>query len=296
MTEERSLVAEQEDVEALRQRLALNAGENMNVFQTLPKISVCNKADEANGIKVGDLVESIKTDAGYENMAVEGVLKGVIVKVRMYLSTKYDLVKKGAPSYITDEFDSYSDNQEIVVKQKDALGKYKVVFTGGYKEVVEHFTSENQFGAKEKMLDLNIHLYVVRDILARDLVKVHVKGVGRGAFFDYTKRFKRKEGDYMSSTVTLFGTFESKTDYNGNIRQIPVWAFTFAKLAPVSTGEELIALDSIQKELTELFSKRVSHAEEATVAAIPERTEDDIPTINLDEDIEEAVKIDETPF
>lgn len=309
MTQETSLVANDE-MEELQRQLAQGSNERVDTFSTMPTITVSNQSQEPStpgegpGVKPGSMVSSIKTENGYVNEEFPMPFQGVVLRQRMYLRTKYEAVKNGAPKLVTDEFDSYKDSEIITVKKQNIEGKWEEDFVGNYKQVVAHYSDTNSFGKVNKYLDLQYNLYVCVSLAEKRIVRIQVKGKSRGALFDFMKTFTRKAGDFMSSTWTTFATEEHLNDFNGKPLKFPVWSFKYTK------GEKLDILSlkaaiTLQNELNEEISareaafgkKEYAQIETASHAELPQGSpEEEIPTINLDEEETEEIKIQDVPF
>jgi len=288
----------------LAERLAQGAGESMSAYRMLPSITVHN--DKTNkDYEVGDIIKSVKTQNGYENEKFEKPFKGVITKVRMYLTTKFKAKEQGAPDRITDEFEAYDD---LITLKEKRDGKYEIVEQDNYKNIQDKYSSENKYGKVERELDLVYCLYTITDLNAPELARILAKGTSRSNLFSYMKEFSRREGDFMSSHWTEFNTEMVEKNFRGEPMQFPVAAITFTKKELMSLEELRKAVD-IQVELErgfEMFKKKPTQIDTPSAKAL-EAPKEELPTINLDEDQpteiptvedkkEEEVKIEDIPF
>lgn len=305
--EQNLVVPEQE---AIAQRMAERSGENTRTYTIMPTITVYNpsKTEKGSMFDIGDLVKTVKSDQGYETEKYEKPFKGIILKVRMFLKLKYKYAE-GKPALITNEFDSYSDSEPIIVKEKglDKDSKFEPVFTGNYKQVNDKYSLKSDTEI-EKKLDLHHAIYILRDLGSKEVVRIDSKGLSRSNFFDYMNIFTRRGGDFMSSHWTSFSSMVSDKDYKGKPRQAPIAALTFEKTEKLSL-EEAKRAEEIQLEFgKQLLEKDVFFGnvkkEESTQIEQPDPNSD-IPTINLDEEPAELlpqeeddgrVKIADVPF
>lgn len=251
------------EVEEMQRALAEGSNERVDTFATLRTLSVVNASQEPlepgetppeNAPTPGAISSSIRTENGWENEDFQNPFKGIIIRQRMSLRTKYEDKKKGAPNLISDEFDSYADSTMITIKKENAEGKWEVDFVGNYKQVKAHY-SHDVFGASKSYLDLQYNLYVCTSLIEKSIVKVLVKGKSRSAFFDFMKTFKRKDGDFMSSTFILFSTEKHILDWEGKALQFPVWSFAFTKESRLDYNHLRDSL-ILQKELNEAIQLR----------------------------------------
>lgn len=298
MSEENTLI-EQEEIERIQRQLAAGSNERVDTFSMIPSVSISNSSQDPNKpseFSPGTIIMSIKTDQGYENSDMPKPFRGVILKTRIFLRTKFSAKEAGVPEFVSDEFDSYADSEIITIKEKDADGKWIEDFSGNYKEVTNHYSESSKFGKTNKYLDLQYNLYVCTSLDDKTVVKIVAKGKSRSALFDFMKTFTRRQSDFMSTTWTIFNSFEHLKDYNGKPFRFPVWAFDFKKDAHLDITELKKAL-SLQEELNEAIKmrdtafgkKKYSSKEGSQIeshAELPQAEPDDeIPTINVDDDI-----------
>jgi hypothetical protein len=310
MNEETALVANDE-MEELQRQLAQGSNERVDTFASMPTLSVSNQSQDPApgaepGVEPGQIISSIRTENGYENEPFQNPFKGIILRQRMFLRTKFEAQKNGAPKLITDEFDSYSDSEIITVKKQSPIdGKWVEDFVGNYKQVVAKYSDSNQFGKVNKYLDLQYNLYVCVSLAEKKIVRIQVKGKSRAGLFDFMKKFTRKAGDFMSSTFVTFSTEKHLNDFNGNPLKFPVWSFSYTKNEPLDLPS-LKAAIALQNELNDAIAareaafgkKEYAEVTDASHAELPQGSPaEDIPTINLDDerDVEE-IQIKDVPF
>jgi hypothetical protein len=312
MEENKQLISQEQisEAEEIAQRMSQRAGENTSTYSIMPTITVYNPSKDSKdtSLVAGDIVKTIKTQQGYETEKYEKPFNGIILKVRMFLKLKYKYAE-GKPGIITNEFDSYSDDEMITVKKQDMESKYQPEFTGNYKEVNDKYSLKGDTEV-EKKLDLHHAIYVLRDLDSKEVIRIDSKGLSRSNFFDYMNSFSRKGLDKMSSTWSTFDSIISNTDFNGKPRQIPIAAFSFTKGSQLSL-EELKKAEEVQiefekqlKERDTMFGDKAKIVTEGIDAPVKE----DIPTIQLDEveeasllpkegeDDDDTVRIEDVPF
>jgi len=282
---------EKEELAKMKQEIATNAGESTSGYQMMPQITVFNPNPNSKNVSEfvgGDLVMSTKKDSGYENKKLEIPFKANVIKVRMFLRTKKKFVDNGVPYYISDEFDSYDDNQMINIKEKIGEG-YTNVFTGNYKEVNEKFAIKGEFNA-EKYLELNHVMYVSFDLKKEELYKIVFKGTSRTKYFEYQKSFNRLENEFMSTGWTLFDSIEVKEDWQGNPLRFTVFAINFKKGKQLTLGELKKSLE-IQKKLEMDFFNRSKLFNKTEIEG--EKVEDPngekLPTIDIDKETQKEL-------
>lgn len=312
MNEETSVV-DPKKIEELQRRLAGGANERTDTFSTMPTITVSNEQQDAGegksqGIAPGEIVSSVKTENGYQNETFQNPFKGVVLRQRMFLRSKLEAQKNGAPKLISDEFDSYADSEMITMKKQNLEGKWEVDFVGNYKQVVAKYSDTNQFGKVNKYLDLQYNLYVCVSLSEKKVVKVMAKGMSRGALFDFMKTFTRRNGDFMSTTWIKFSTQKHLTNSDGEPLKFPVYSFAYEKDGQLDY-QSLVLAEQIQTELNKAMSEReaafaskraelVANSQVSPEELPQGEIAEELPTINLDEDtVEEApIKIEEPPF
>lgn len=316
MTKKNEVAMSKEQMEATMYaaKIADASGEKVNTFESLPTISVFNKAVEGadkDGLdpKLGDIIKSTRTEQDWKREIMENPFNGVVLKVRNSLRTKFKLKEKGADELYSSEFTDFR-NEIITVRQKEwdvKEGKnvFKEVFKGTYHQVIEKY-SFVQFGAVEKMLDFVVNLYVVLglDTDEPQLVKMQIKGMSRGNWFDYTKEFTRRDGDYISTNITEFGTKLVDETRDGTKLAFTVAAFDFTKkgILPIASMKKLSELqDKFEEELKErdhMFNNPVKEAEVAKPAQIEnsKQVEEELPTIDIDEEDNSEIKTSDLPF
>lgn len=306
MTQAVENVQRKKDLAAM---MAAEAGENSSKFNQLPMISVFNPSNDGgtNKFEPGEIIWNEKSADEWKNDTVARPFFLKVLKPRYVLKTKYAAKENGAPDLISDEFDSFSDNEIITVKIVDpTTGKYSVDFRGNYKEVTENYTiAASKFKEAEKILDLQIRVYCKADIrvgikeMANVFFTLQVRGKNREAWFGFLKKFTRRDTDFLTATIIKVDSQKFENDYTGKPLRFPVYAFSFAKEREM-TEEEMVQNLEDQKALNEAFRIR-----EAMFAKEDDRTpvrqvaaqlgegakEDEIPTINLDDE-EETIEID----
>lgn len=306
---EKSLTTtDQTEEEIISQRMAQRAGENMQSFTIMPTLTVYNpsKSGIETPFQIGDIVSTVKTQAGYESEKYERPFRGVILKVRMFLKLKYKYAE-GKPGIVTNEFDSYADDELITVKKQDEDKIYQPEFIGNYKQINEKYSLKDDTTI-EKKLDLHHAIYVLTDIDSKTVMRIDSKGLSRSNFFDYMNKFSRRKGDFMSAHWTNFDSEISDTDFRGKPRQAPIAAFKFEKSDRLVL-EEMKRIEEIQvefeKQLIErdkMFSgekvEELKPAEELPTIQIEEPAEDPMETLPEPPDVpeEEEVKIEDVPF
>lgn len=297
MSEEKSLI-DQQEIERIQRQLASGSNERVDTFSMMPSVSVSNASqdpEKPGEFAPGTIIMSVKTDQGYENSEMHRPFRGVVLRTRMFLRTKFAAKEAGVPEFVSDEFDSYADSEIITVKQKNADGKWEENFSGNYKEVTEHYSEASKFGKTNKYLDLQYNLYVCTSLDDKTIVKIVAKGKSRSALFDFMKTFTRRQGDFMTATWTIFNSAEHLKDYNGKPFKFPVWAFDFKKDGPLDITELKKAL-KLQEELNgaikmrdAAFGKKEKREYAEVVATqshaeLPQgEPEDDVPTIQIEE-------------
>jgi hypothetical protein len=289
MTQEKAVVnTDEAEKIMLSQKLAQGAGENMSSFRMLPSIMVHNDKTKKD-FEIGDLVKSVRTQSGYENEKYDKPFKGVITKVRMYLTTKFKAKEMGAKDYISDEFEAFNDL--ITLKEKKE-GKYEVVLQDNYRNIQDSHSSENKYGKVEKELDLVYCLYTITDLDVPELVRIICRGTTRSNLFDYMKEFSRRDGDFMSSHWTEFSTEMVEKNFRGEPLQNPVAAISFTKKDMMTLGEMRKAVDVqvlLEKEF-EMFKsgpKEVAGGQNKALKVPKE----ELPTIQIDDDQPKAIPI-----
>ena len=316
-------------------QLAENAGEKLSAFnfKTVPVIKVFNDGGKpSDKFKNGELVYSFKNENDeWENKVYKKPFKGVILKVRMFLKTKYKYAKNGN-MIVTNRFDSYDDNTIITAREKRQMsnGEYRYVdvFKGNYKEVNDRFSLKSDTEI-EKKLELHHSLLVLVNAKEKKVIEIVFKGMSRNSFFDYINLFTRVDGDFMSAHFTVFDT-EIITEFdNGKQCQFPIARFKFTKGEKL-TEEELKKILEIQKEVIDAITmndaEKISPEEamakekqkmeerqsdnegvdnEAQNNDEQNNEEQNLPTIDLDDDDpddiadskeEEEYKIEDVPF
>lgn len=291
MTKEIMSEKEQEELNALKQEIATNAGENTSGYKMMPQITVFNpnpNSKEPSDFEGGDIVMSTKKDSGYENEKLKIPFKANIVKIRMFLRTKKKFADSGVPYYITDEFDSYDDSEKITVKEK-IDDKYEIVFTGNYKEVNNKYAMKGEHNI-EKYLELNHVMYVSFDLKKEELYKVVFKGTSRTRYFDYQKSFSRIDNEFMSTCWTIFNSIEIQENWKGEPLRFNVFAFDFKKGEQLTIGELKNSLE-IQKKLELEFFNKSKLFNKAEIEGTNKDEEvkqiepaEEIPTIDLDKE------------
>lgn len=302
MTQELSTLEKVKEEAEIKQRMAERANERLNSFQLMPTLTVANSgSDKSQESKFnpGDFILSTKSESGYENEVYDKPFQGIIIKVRMFLKTKYSAIEKGSPLYITDEFDSYSALECISVKEKKE-DKFEKVFEGDYHSVVKEYTEKGKF-TEEKILDLHHAIYVLTDIENKTVIRIDSKGKSRGRFFDFMNSFKRGTGEYMSSTMSSFDSIQETTDWKGKPLQKPIYAINFSKIRPL-TSEELRKVDEIQQEFDSQIKARdimfrEDRDESKQIEAPVENQEkgEEIPVIQIEEEINQPTLPEEEP-
>ena len=298
-------VATKDDMAQMKEDMAMAAGEKRNSFSTMPSINVFNKkaeGGEESEFSLGDIYESLKTEDGWENNLCQKPFDGVILKTRMYLTTKYKLKDiVGIPNLMSDEFDGYG-NTQITIKEKDSEGKYTPVFVGTYKQIHEKFSNST-----DKYLELRHSVFVLLKGDESKIVRFDIKGMSRGNYIEYMNSFSQKDSEHMIGFVTHFDSIQMEKDQKGKALAFTVFAFDFKRGVELNY-EQLTRVNSIQKQfMVELadrdamFAGQDSGEKPKEIEASKEK-EEDIPTINLDDEeqenqtvIEEAPKSDE-PF
>jgi hypothetical protein len=311
MTQELSTLEKVKEEAEIKQRMAERANERLNSFQLMPTLTVANSGSDPSQeskFNPGDFILSTKSEAGYENEVYDKPFQGIIIKVRMFLKTKYSAIEKGSPLYITDEFDSYSALENISVKEKKE-DKFEKVFQGDYHSVIREYTEKGKF-TEEKILDLHHAIYVLTDIENKTVIRIDSKGKSRGRFFDFMNSFKRSAGEYMSSTMSSFDSIQETLDWKGKPLQRPVYAIDFSKVRPL-TSDELRKVDTIQQEFdAQIKAKDIMFKEEKDESKqieAPVENQDkaeEIPVIQIEEEIkqptlpeeEREVRIEDVPF
>ena len=299
------------EAEVIAQRMAERAGENTRTYEIMPTITIFNGNKSGEGLPIGSFIKGIKTEQGYSNEEYAKPVKGILIKVRMFLKLKFKYAE-GKPQLVTNEFDSYADDDLIFVKEKkrEEGAKYEEVFVGNYKQVNDKYSLKNDKGeVEDKKLELHHALYVL-DLETGEIVRFDSKGLSRSNFFAYMQSFSRRGLDKMSSTFTVIDSEISDTDFNGKPRKTPIAAFSFTK-AEQLTVEQLRKAEEIQIEFEKQLRERDkmfgnAKDEIAPVVEQPEPQES-LPVINLDDeqaslglpedgDEEEHVDLADIPF
>jgi hypothetical protein len=301
------------EAEVIAQRIADRAGENTRTYEVMPTITIFNGNKSGDGLPIGSFIKCIKTEQGYSNEEFPKPLKGILIKVRMFLKLKFKYAE-GKPKVVTNEFDSYSDDYLIFVKEKkrEEGAKYEEVFVGNYKQVKEKYSLKNDQGkVEDKKLELHHAIYVL-DIETGEIVRFDSTGLSRSHFFEYINSFSRRGLDKMSSTFTVIDSELSDTDFNGKPRKTQIAAFSFTKSDQL-TVDQLIKVEKIQIEFEKQLRERdkmFGNAKEEIVPVDsveqpePQKT---LPVINLDDeqaslglpqdgDEEEEVRLEDVPF
>jgi hypothetical protein len=294
--ENNTQIISEDEIKKLRESMAMKAGENMQSFESMSVLTVFNGSTRESQFKHGDLVLSTKSDNGYSEESFSKPFKCVVIKTRMYLTTKYQWTEKGLPRYITNEFDSYGDNEVIIVKEKKD-DKYIPVFTGNYKQVQEKYSRKDDL-IKEGYLELRHAVYVLlEDFNNPKIIKLDCRGMSRGRYMDYMKTFDRKNGEHMVGFWTEVSTVLVDKDYKGRPLRVPAYSMCFEKDSMVSFND-LKQISSIQDKFNSDLQQRdikfENILEKKQDVKQLEKPVEDIPTINIDE--EEAVEIPEEPI
>lgn len=294
-------------------KIAETAGENTDTFESFPLITMNNRLepspdDIAIGAKLGSIMQSIRTEAGWEAKVIGETepLIGTIIKVRYSLRTKYKEVEEGCHKYYSDEFSAFR-GQQIVVKemQEDKLNNkvsFKEVFRGDYPSVKANYSYINKHGKEINQLDLIANLYVVVGLGSDNpsLVKVQMKGLSRGAWFDYTKMFNHRNGDNLSAHHTVFGSqIVSESDGKALPRKVAVFTLTKDRMLLLHEMKQLAEFqEKFEKELEardNMFNKSdVADTEPSTSGQIAQTAPaDELPTIQIEDEkvINEAVDV-----
>jgi hypothetical protein len=316
---------ETKEVEEISQRMAQRAGISTTSYETIPTIKVYNPSSDAvqdSSFTIGDFVSSKKTQDGWENEVYPKPITGIIMKVRMFLKTKFKYSGPGKQNLTSNEFDSFADSGIIIIKERTVSqeGKtiFEPIFTGNYKQVNDKYSLKDETTI-EKKLELFYALYVLVD--NKKVIRLEFKGVSRSNFFDYMREFTRIGGDFMTSYYTVFDTEISTTDMNGKARKSPIAAMKFTKgdfpgLATIKQIEEI--QNQFEQELQkrdEFFgNKPVKMVTEGIDTDYPDNSnqvaiEEAIPTINLDdeqttledwsdvkENTKDEIRIEDVPF
>jgi hypothetical protein len=284
-------LANQEELNKLKQQIASNAGENLDGYSLMPQITVFNpnpNSKEPSEFQGGDIIKSVKTENGYQNEKIKTPFKANIIKIRMFLRTKKKFADSGVPYYITDEFNSYGDNEKINVKEK--IGdKYETVFTGNYKQVNEKYSIRGEY-SQEKYLELNHVMYVSFDLDKEELYKIVFKGTSRNKYFEYQKSFNRMKNEFMSTCWTIFSSVEVAENWKGEPLRFNVFAFDFKKGDQLNLGELKKSL-KIQEQLEKDIYNREKSFNKTEIEGVnkdeevKQIEESELPTINVDEDL-----------
>lgn len=317
MTEEKAVATQEESAKQvpmsaekaesimLSERLARGAGENTMAFSMMPLVTIHNDRSRPE-YAVGDFVKSTRTQNGYDDEKYQKPFKGIITKVRMYLKTKSQAVKDGAPERVSDEFESY--NEPITLKEK-RNGKYEVILEDYYKNIKDKYSKENEYGKVKKELDLIYSLYVITNLAEQQAVKILVRGMSRGNLFDFMKEFSHQEDDHMSSHWTQFDSEILTKNFMGEDMQNPVAAICFKKMEMMTLDEKRKAVAiqiAIETELN-AFKKKVP-VEDVPFKSIEQPApKEELPTIQIEqnEDIEiplvedkkeEEIRIEDIPM
>jgi len=284
------------------ERMDAVAGVKQQSFESMKVIKVYNPSDTESelGAKLGDFVSSIRTENGYLNSIESRPKMGVIIKVRWYLKNKF---KFNNQRLISTEFDNFADSNQIVVKEIVKEGEktvFKPVFLGNYKQVNEKFSLKDDTFI-EKKLDLYCSLYVLTDVKSKEVVRFDFKGMGRSAFFDFMKKFNKKQGESMTQMYTTFDSVINTTNSTGKTMRVPVAALSFVKNGFVAE-HELDDVEAIQKEFQQdLEKKDALFGVPAKIAPVDDYSQpaiesdgsqpaqmETLPTINLDDEIDES--------
>jgi hypothetical protein len=302
------VIAEQE---TLAREIAETSGENTRTYTVIPTITVYNpsKTQSDSSFEIGDFVKTTRTQQGYETEKYDKPFEGIIIKTRMFLKLKYKYAE-GKPAIITNEFDSYSDDEPIFVKEKglDKDAKFEEVFVGNYKQVNDKYSLKSDTEI-EKKLDLHHAIYVLRDLDSLDVIRIDSKGLSRSNYFDYMNDFTRKGLDRMSTTWTIFNTEISNKDYKGKPRQAPIAAIKFSKKIQL-TLEEMRKLKDIQVKFERQLLEKDKMFGNVKIGDVKEDEQpapkDELPTIQIEEEAklipgedeldESEVKIEDVPF
>ena len=299
------------EAEVIAQRMAERAGENTRTYEIMPTITIFNGNKSGDGLPIGSFIKGIKTEQGYSNEEYAKPVKGILIKVRMFLKLKFKYAE-GKPQLVTNEFDSYADDDLIFVKEKkrEEGAKYEEVFVGNYKQVNDKYSLKNDEGeVEDKKLELHHALYVL-DLETGEIVRFDSKGLSRSNFFSYMNSFSRRGLDKMSSTFTVIDSEISDTDFNGKPRKTPIAAFSFTK-AEQLTVEQLRKAEEIQIEFEKQLRERDkmfgnAKDEIAPVDSVEQvEPQETLPVINLDDEQamlglenseEENINIEDLPF
>ena len=275
------IITQEQEAETIAQRMAERAGGNTRIYTIMPTITINNKNTE-DGLAVGSFIKGIKSESGYSNEICEKPLRGIIIKIRMFLNLKFKY-SKGKPRIVTNEFDSYADDEMIFVKEKglDKDSKYVEVFVGNYKQVNDKYSLKGDTEI-EKKLELHHAIYVLLD--NGDIVRFDSKGLSRSNFFAYMQEFTRKRLDKISSIWTIFDSEISDTDYNGKKRKTPIAAFKFTKDRQL-TIDELKSTEKIQIEFEKQLVERdkMFGGEKIVTEGIDAPVKKELPVIQLEE-------------
>ena len=175
----------------------------------------------------------IKKDNEYENGFWGEDLKGVILRDRFQVKSKY---KKTEIPFKTDEFDNWSQN--IIIY--DLNNRKNVLFEGTYREMRSQFTAMNDKGEQEKLYDLFVVLYVNVEASGQ-IFRVKIKMTQDNQWFAYKEEFG--ENDTYVGYLTNFNLVKKQ------VGDIVYWAVDFKKGDPVDLKEQI----SLQKEIQRFF-------------------------------------------
>ncbi len=236
-------------------------------FQTYRILTVDNGDDKEGTNATGDWVIKTKNDAGdfeRENFGKE--IKGVVLMSRAKLSSKFS---KNANSigWYSNEFVPGLES-EVVIKQMGS--DKKELARGTYNQIKQKFTVDDGMGNITKNYVYRTYIYLKQ---GDEIIKLQLGGRSQGKWFEYELDALKKE------TIC-----EIKKDDDG-------YFATFRDGDDVDFAENCNAMRALKNNV----APALAAPQQEQIEAPKQPVEEEIPTINVDDDIEE-VKIEDVPF
>jgi hypothetical protein len=227
----------------------------------------------------GGFITNVKNSEGkYETVPYTNVVTGVVLMVRSSIKENYEEGMQNG--WYSPEFNALDTEQLIPIYR----GKQEI-FRGTYQEIKNRFRRQNKKGewVNDFTYLLNIYLYIPpKEDLDEEIIKLRIKGKSRSNFFEYQEGLNRIN---IRSVETVVSTYLVEDAEN------PYYAASFMKGAEVNKA-------LMDKKCSDLYSK-ITRKTKALGApkrqAIAAPQDDEIPTINLDDEVEE-IRIEDVPF